>query len=138
MQPNLQYSSNVKTFLYSLPWWNSTCTDTVKNRSLLCRTKSDFLSYHNTFASTKREIIRNDSAPTSDSIQHIWSMARRFKNGVNLFSCPDNDKWFGDFCYNIASKLLRCMFRLNPKLSLAILIQISPHMSSQLISILQN
>lgn len=89
----------------------------VNNRSLLFRTFrrtgsiTDFLSYQNACAHTTRTLKnakRNNwkhfcsNLVPSNSIQHLWSVARRFKNCITPLTRPDNEDWFEVFCSKIA------------------------------------
>jgi ribonuclease HI len=101
----------------SPPWWNSSCTDAVKNRSLLFKTfrrsgsTADFIKYRNACASTTR-LLKNakrnawktfcsNLKPTT-SIHSLWHTARRYKKCVFPTYRPINDDWFNDFCSKVA------------------------------------
>ncbi|VVC38002.1 Endonuclease/exonuclease/phosphatase [Cinara cedri] len=94
-------------------WWNSSCTEAVKTRSLhfkiFRRTDclSDLLKYRNVSAHTtgllKNEKRNNwkmfcSNLNLSCSIQYLWATAKRFKNCVNPTKRPENDDWFDNFC----------------------------------------
>ncbi|KAF0763903.1 RNA-directed DNA polymerase from mobile element jockey [Aphis craccivora] len=38
----------------------------------------------------------------SNSIDHLWSVTKKFKNCITPSTQPDNDDWFDDFCSEIA------------------------------------
>jgi len=109
-----------KTNFYppSPPWWNPSCTEAVKNRSLLFKnfrrsgSMSDFLIYRNACANTTRILKQakknswknfcSNLKPTYP-IQHLWATAKRYKNCINPVSRPKNDDWFDTFCSKVAA-----------------------------------
>ncbi|KAL4143030.1 hypothetical protein QTP88_005406 [Uroleucon formosanum] len=97
---------NTNLYPPSPPWWNSDCTEAVKNRTLLFRnfrrsgSMSDFINYRNACAQTTR-LLKNDKRKKwkkfcsnlnpSFPIHRLWSTAKRYKNCINPVSPPDND-----------------------------------------------
>ena len=110
-------NTNRKSYIPSLLWWNSSCSDAVKIRSLHFKSfrrsssLSDFLNYRNVWAHTTR-LLKNEKRNSwkkfcsylnpSCSIQYLWATVRRFKNCVNPIKRPDNDDWFDSFCSKVA------------------------------------
>ncbi|KAL4142166.1 hypothetical protein QTP88_004679 [Uroleucon formosanum] len=109
--------ANHKSYPPSPPWWNSSCAEAVKIRSLHFKTfrrsgcPSDLLKYQNVCAHTTR-LLKNEKRNSwkkfcsnlnpSCSINYLWTTARRFKNCVNPTKRPDNDDWFDVFCSKVA------------------------------------
>jgi len=108
---------NTNPYPPSPPWWNSDCTEAVKNRTLLFRnfrrsgSMSDFINYRNACAQTTR-LLKNEKRKKwkkfcsnlnpSFPIHHLWSTAKRYKNCINPVRPPDNDDWFDSFCFKVA------------------------------------
>uniref|UniRef100_A0A2S2Q9W9 Endonuclease/exonuclease/phosphatase domain-containing protein n=1 Tax=Sipha flava TaxID=143950 RepID=A0A2S2Q9W9_9HEMI len=139
-----------KSFPSTPPWWNSTCNNSVKNRSSLfrifCRTgsMSDFLSYSNACFLTTRTLKnekRNSwkrfcsNLKSFYSIQNLWFTARHFKNCVIPPPC-DQITMIGSRVS--ALKLRHVMSLTNIKFSLVILLQFVSIMFLLIISIYQN
>jgi len=80
------------------PWWNSDCSEAVKNRTLFFRifhrsgSMIDFINYRNACAQTTR-LLKNEKRKKwkkfcsnlnpSFPIHHLWSTAKRYKNCIN-------------------------------------------------------
>ena len=109
--------NNNKTYPPSPPWWNSSCSDAVKKRSLLFKTfrrsgaMVDFFNYRNACALTTRH-LKNEkrnawknfcsSLKPSSSTHYLWNTAKRFKKCVFPIHRPINDDWFNNFCSKVA------------------------------------
>uniref|UniRef100_A0A2H8TL40 RNA-directed DNA polymerase from mobile element jockey n=2 Tax=Melanaphis sacchari TaxID=742174 RepID=A0A2H8TL40_9HEMI len=109
--------TNPKSHTSSPLWWNPSCSEAVKTRSLHFKifrrsgSLSDLLKYRNVCAHTTR-LLKNEKRNSwkkfcsnlnpSCSIQYLWATARRFKNCVIPTIRPDNDDWFDAFCAKIA------------------------------------
>ncbi|KAL4104053.1 hypothetical protein QTP88_019366 [Uroleucon formosanum] len=113
--PRKRLNSNM--YPPSPSWWNSACTEVVKNRTLLFRnfrrsgSMADFLKYRNSCAHTTRLLKsekRNNwkafcsNLNPSHLIQHLWTTARRYKNCINPRKNFENDDWFDNFCSKVA------------------------------------
>ncbi|VVC41574.1 Endonuclease/exonuclease/phosphatase [Cinara cedri] len=110
-------SANHKSHPPTPRWWNSSCTEAVKTRSLhfliFRRTccLSGLLKYRNVSAHTTR-LLKNKKRNSwkkfcsnlnpSCSIQYLWATARRFKNCVNPTKRPENNDWFDNFCSKVS------------------------------------
>ena len=97
-------------------WWNSDCTNAIKNRTSAfkvfktTRLISDFLEYRRLCASTrqvlkkaKRESWRKVCSNFNPSVNlsDFWNITNRFKNCIQRSNHHYNEDWFTSFCDKI-------------------------------------
>ena len=98
-------------------WWDSSCSEAIKNRSAAFKkfkssgSTSDFFSYKNTSAKTKRVLKtakKNSwinfcsSLNYSTPIQDLWTTAKKFKKCIIQTTPSLNEEWFSSFCDKVA------------------------------------
>ena len=98
-------------------WWNSACSEAVKQRSAAFKkyrtsgSPCDFLSYQNICAKTTRsfKLAKKKSWHNfcstlnySTSIQYLWTTAKKYKKCVNRINPSHNEEWFPTFCDKVA------------------------------------